>query len=130
MLFNAAAALYALLAVVDLGSAAPASVNHGDGTFFAPGLGACGYTNSSTQHIAAVSKEFFDSFGGGYTNPNDAPICGKTATIHYGDKTTQVEIVDRCGGCKGPTDVDMAPAAFADLADQSLGRIQITWTIN
>lgn len=130
MFFTAAASLYALLAAVGLGYAAPASVNHGDGTFFTPGLGACGYTNSSTQHIAAVSKQFFDSFGGGYSNPNDAPICGKWATIHYNDKTTRVQIVDRCGGCVGPTDVDMAPAAFDDLADEKLGRIKITWSID
>ncbi|EKM52742.1 uncharacterized protein PHACADRAFT_164667 [Phanerochaete carnosa HHB-10118-sp] len=129
-MFFIAALLYALLAVVSLGNAAPAPVNSGDGTFFTPGLGACGYNNNESEHVAAVSHQFFDSFGGGSSNPNDAPICGKMATLHYGGKTTTVQIVDRCAGCSGPSDVDMAPAAFNDLADPSVGRIQITWTIN
>ena len=47
-----------------------------------------------------------------------------------GSKSTKVTIVDRCAGCKGPTDVDMAPAAFKDLASEALGRIEITWTID
>lgn len=36
---------------------------YGAGTFFTPGLGACGRTNTENDHIAAVSHQFFDSFG-------------------------------------------------------------------
>ncbi len=32
------------------------------GTFYAPGLGACGKTNDDNQLIAAVSHQVFDSF--------------------------------------------------------------------
>jgi hypothetical protein len=34
----------------------------GDGTFFAPGLGACGGTNDSSDKIVAVAAELFDQF--------------------------------------------------------------------
>ena len=42
-------------------------------------------------------------------------------------KSVNVMIVDACGGCSGSTDLDFSPAAFSQLADESLGRIDITW---
>lgn len=30
--------------------------------YFTPGLGACGFTNTSSQYVATVSRTFFDSF--------------------------------------------------------------------
>ncbi|THH03221.1 hypothetical protein EW146_g10485, partial [Bondarzewia mesenterica] len=47
--------------------AAPAPVSRaasksGQGTFFAPGLGACGIHNSGSDMIVAVSQELFDHF--------------------------------------------------------------------
>lgn len=59
--------LFASLALfTTLASAAPVTVvprqtNTGDVTFFAPGLGACGNTNTAADLMVAVSVEFFDS---------------------------------------------------------------------
>lgn len=78
MFFNAAV-FSVLFAAIGLGIAAPASVYNGDGrsplelallgvnhdsiaTFYETGLGACGQVNHDTDHIAAVSHQFFDSF--------------------------------------------------------------------
>lgn len=99
----------------------------GDGTFFAPGLGACGITNSGTDMIAAISHQVFDGYPGATANPNDNPICGKKVTAHYQGKSVTVTITDRCAGCLGSTDLDFAPSAFDVLADADLGRIGITW---
>ncbi|KAJ7222353.1 hypothetical protein GGX14DRAFT_663346 [Mycena pura] len=52
-----------------------------------------------------------------------------TATVTHGDKSIQVQIVDRCAGCE-PGDIDLTPAAFAALADMSLGRTSATWKFN
>ncbi|KAJ7701578.1 hypothetical protein B0H17DRAFT_1005093 [Mycena rosella] len=52
-----------------------------------------------------------------------------TATVTHGDKSIQVQIVDRCVGCQ-PEDIDLTPAAFAALADMSLGRTSVTWQFN
>jgi hypothetical protein len=51
------------------------------GTFFAPGLGACGKSNGPNDLIVAVPESIFNSFG--FTspgNPNTAKVCGKTIT--------------------------------------------------
>jgi hypothetical protein len=52
-----------------------------------------------------------------------------TATVTHGDKSIQVKIVDRCVGC-AVGDIDLTPAAFAALADMSLGRTSVTWQFN
>jgi len=52
-----------------------------------------------------------------------------TATVTHGGKSIQVQIVDRCAACE-PGDIDLTPAAFSALADQSLGRTSVTWQFN
>ncbi|KAL1748849.1 RlpA-like double-psi beta-barrel-protein domain-containing protein-containing protein, partial [Schizophyllum fasciatum] len=93
----------------------------GDGTYYAAGLGACGITNSDTDMIAAISST------GATGNPNENPICGKQIRATYGSASVVVAITDRCAGCAGGHDIDFTPSAFAQIADQGLGRIQITW---
>jgi expansin (peptidoglycan-binding protein) len=43
-----------------------------------------------------------------------------------GGKSVTVAITDRCTGCQ-IGDLDFSPSAFSALADESLGRIDITW---
>ncbi|CAG8614390.1 6656_t:CDS:2, partial [Paraglomus occultum] len=43
----------------------------GQGTFFTPGLGACGGYNSADDLICAMNKPQFDDGG----NPNNNPMC-------------------------------------------------------
>ncbi|KAK0438405.1 RlpA-like double-psi beta-barrel-protein domain-containing protein-containing protein [Armillaria borealis] len=108
----------------------------GDGTFYTPGLGACGWNNTEADPIAAVSYLLFDYFPGSTTsNPNLNPICGKKLVAHYTDPQTQqqatsqeITIVDRCAGCEIRWSVDFSPSVFRTLASRSLGRINITWS--
>ena len=48
--------------------------------------------------------------------------------IDQGQSVT-VAITDRCGGCKGATDLDFSKGAFDQLTNnqESLGRVQIEW---
>ncbi|KAF8315049.1 hypothetical protein DL93DRAFT_2079744 [Clavulina sp. PMI_390] len=98
----------------------------GDGTYYGTGLGACGITSKDTDYIVAVSHLLYDSYPGATANPNDNPICGKKIEAHYGGNSVTVTVVDRCVGC-AMRDLDFSPSAFSQLADQSLGRISITW---
>ncbi|EJD03838.1 barwin-like endoglucanase [Fomitiporia mediterranea MF3/22] len=102
-------------------------VQHGDGTFFDVGLGSCGITSSSTEMVAAISKQVYDGYPGATGNPNNNPICGKEVKATYQGKSVTVKIVDRCDGCTGPTDLDFSRGAFDQLADEGAGRIQIEW---
>ncbi|KAL1757609.1 RlpA-like double-psi beta-barrel-protein domain-containing protein-containing protein [Schizophyllum commune] len=104
-----------------------ASAFSGDGTFYAAGLGACGITNSDTDMIAAISSTYFDAYPGATGNPNSNPICGKQIRATYGSSSVVVAITDRCAGCAGEYDIDFTPSAFSQIADQALGRIEITW---
>lgn len=97
----------------------------GDGTYYAPGMGACGEVNTESDYIVAVSKDLFDQ----YTpngNPNKNTLCGKKIQAYYEGKSVEVTVVDRCEGCAYGS-LDFSPTAFSQIADQSLGRIPITW---
>ena len=66
------------------------------------------------------------------SNPNTNPFCNRKirATRHRegvsGNVSVDVTVVDRCTGCK-LYDLDFSPAAFEDMADMSLGRVDVTW---
>lgn len=99
----------------------------GDATFFAPGLGACGGTNSDTDYIAAASKILYEEFEGGNSNPNKAPICGKKGIATYQGKSVTFTIVDQCPPCARGS-LDFSPSAFKELADLDVGRLKgMTW---
>ncbi|KAK0233153.1 expansin family protein [Armillaria fumosa] len=99
----------------------------GEITFYETGLGSCGITSTDSDHIVALSQILYDQ----YTpagNANRNTLCGKTIHIEYGGKSTDVTVVDRCTGC-AEWDLDLSPAAFDDLASESLGRLQsATWS--
>ena len=96
----------------------------GQATYYAPGLGACGQYSTSSDLICALSHGLFDSEA--TANPNNNPFCGRQLKITYQGQSVVVTAVDRCEGCSY-YDVDLSPAAFAQLAPQSLGRIDVTW---
>ncbi|CEG81438.1 hypothetical protein RMATCC62417_15645 [Rhizopus microsporus] len=95
----------------------------GDGTFYTPGLGSCGWTNSETDYIAALNHV---QMGNG-ANSNKNPNCGKHITVKGPSGSVTVKIVDTCPGCSSG-DVDMSPAAFQKIAKLSQGRVPITWS--
>ncbi|TKY87753.1 hypothetical protein EX895_003334 [Sporisorium graminicola] len=98
----------------------------GQATYYAPGLGACGWTNTESDYIVAISASLFDSFGTG--NPNKNPACGHKISASYGGKTITVSVADRCVGCAWG-DLDFTPTGFSQLADMSKGRLSgLTWS--
>ncbi|KAJ7474037.1 barwin-like endoglucanase [Mycena latifolia] len=101
----------------------------GDGTYYEPGLGACGKTNTKDQLIVAVGHGVFDSHpGANPANPNTNPICGKKLKATYGQKSVTVTVEDRCAGCAGAADLDFTEAGFQKLAALEVGRIHgVKW---
>ncbi|OIW25741.1 hypothetical protein CONLIGDRAFT_672701 [Coniochaeta ligniaria NRRL 30616] len=108
------------------------AIHTGDLTYYAPALGACGWTSSPDDAIAAVSHTIFDAAGNGGTNPNANPLCGLSIRVERdqgdgrGNKSVDVVVVDRCVGCAA-TDLDLSPSAFGVLADEALGRVVGSW---
>ncbi|KAL7270533.1 hypothetical protein RUND412_006749 [Rhizina undulata] len=108
-------AVAAFLGLSSVSTAAPTLErrdNFGDATFYSPGLGACGTTNSATDLIGAVNAAFFK--------------CGQQIRLIRDSKSVIVTIVDLCPGC-AQGDVDLSPAAFSQLATSSEGRVKVTW---
>ncbi|KAH8998968.1 expansin family protein [Lactarius hatsudake] len=100
----------------------------GQGTWYNPGLGSCGITNSDTDYIAAVSHVLYDSYPGySGVNPNSNPVCGRKIAATYQGKSVTITATDRCEAC-AETDLDFSPAAFSQLADISVGRLDdVSW---
>ena len=108
------------------GTSQSSSGDHsGEGTFYSTGLGACGKTNQDTDYIVAVSHILYENnqVNG---NSNDNSLCGKKIKASYEGKSVEVTVVDSCEGC-AENDLDFSPSAFSQIADQGLGRIDITW---
>ncbi|QRV95559.1 hypothetical protein RhiJN_23577 [Ceratobasidium sp. AG-Ba] len=132
-MFMGAAALPTNATEITARSINPAGTHTGQDLAVDIGLGACGWWNSNTEWVAAISHELFDGwpgYAGG--NPNNNPVCTTphTADITYNGKTIRVGIVDRCEGC-ALWDVDLSPSAFQALAPLSAGRLYgATWHFN
>jgi len=101
-------------------------------TFYAPGLGACGRTNTDNDNICAISHTLYDASNNS-PNPNTNPLCGRTLrathrdSVSGQDKSLVLTVVDRCEAC-AEWDVDLTPGAFARLeGDPGLGRVKVRW---
>ncbi|KAG8726317.1 hypothetical protein FRC11_000374 [Ceratobasidium sp. 423] len=109
----------------------PYDVHNGWATYYNPsvGIGACGWANGDGELVAAVGTALFqETMIDG--NPNNNPICGKTAAVTYAGKTISVKVVDRCYAC-GYDDIDLSPAAFQQFAALAVGKLQgVSWKFN
>lgn len=88
----------------------------GDMTYFAPGLGSCGGTNSESDAIVALS----------YLQYEGANPCGRTISITMNGVTTSATVVDKCMGCADDA-IDVSPVVFEQLASLDAGRVTVEW---
>ncbi|OBZ69848.1 Papain inhibitor [Grifola frondosa] len=109
--------------------AVTAQTHQGDLFNFVPGLGACGFTNTSTQFVASVSNEFFHSFPGSGTNPNANPICTHNLTVAFNGTNVSAQVVDFCLSCPS-SNVGLSPVAFEVFAPLAQGIVSnVTWEV-
>ncbi|KAI1325141.1 RlpA-like double-psi beta-barrel-protein domain-containing protein-containing protein [Xylariaceae sp. FL0255] len=90
----------------------------GDLTYYTPGLGSCGVTNSDSDHVVALSSADYD-----------ASYCGKTITITKGGKTATASVEDKCPGCASGS-IDVSSTVFEQIADLSVGRTTVDWSFD
>lgn len=95
---------------------------NGQATYYAPGLGACGWTNSASDYIVAISHSLFDSFGTG--NPNNNPACGHKIQATYQGKTITVSVADRCEGCAAKIRAERWTAPCARVSVQTVSTLE------
>ncbi|KAF8602119.1 hypothetical protein BDV93DRAFT_545520 [Ceratobasidium sp. AG-I] len=88
----------------------------GQATWFYPGLGACGGTNTQYEHVVALDAPLW----------NNGANCWRGITIQAYGQQVDAAIVDLCPGC-GYGDLDMAPALFEAFTGLDTGVFQMTW---
>ncbi|KLO08985.1 Non-catalytic module family EXPN protein [Schizopora paradoxa] len=94
-----------------------ADVTHtGRGTFFTPGLGACGQTSTSSDPVVAIGAGRFGSGGN----------CFQWMKITANGVTAFGQTLDECESC-GDSDIDMSPSLFQNFAPLSQGVVEVTW---
>ncbi|KAL2148380.1 hypothetical protein VTH82DRAFT_2300 [Thermothelomyces myriococcoides] len=102
-------------------------IRTGEITYFALGLGSCGFDDSGKDHsenIVAVSS----SLMGAQSNGN--PLCGKTITVKANGNTAQAVVHDKCPSCS-VNDIDASEHLFLDLfGSLDIGRGEIEWYFN
>ena len=102
----------------------------GDGTYYEPYGGSCGWTNTIDDPIVAISatryKEIMSQHN--VANPNNNPVCGAKikAWNPENGKSVVVTVVDSCPGC-AKDDLDLSHFAFDSIADHALGRFKLKW---
>ncbi|RWA07987.1 hypothetical protein EKO27_g7115 [Xylaria grammica] len=89
----------------------------GDITYYQPGLGACGQTNSDSENVVAMSPSEFQG------------NCGKTITITKDGKTATAKVVDKCPSCASGS-IDVSSTVFQSLVDLAVGRTTVTWSFD
>ncbi|KAG9293485.1 hypothetical protein G9A89_009209 [Geosiphon pyriformis] len=100
-------------------------LHRGQGTYYNPGPGACGSTDSDSSPVVALAAPDFDpSSPAG--NPNRNPLCGRSVKITYRGRSVKALVKDRCPVCQSG-DLDMSPVVFQEIANKDLGRIKIKW---
>lgn len=98
----------------------------GDLTYYNPALGSCGFINTDSDMICAVSHLLYDAASTG-PNPNTNPLCGMKLRLRRNGESVDVKIVDRCVGCAA-TDLDVTEAVFKKVADIDQGRVDVEWS--
>ncbi|KAI0206082.1 hypothetical protein F4808DRAFT_191460 [Astrocystis sublimbata] len=108
----------------------------GDITYYALGLGSCGYDDSGvdqTKHIVAISQADWYSRGSGTSlglNMPNHPWCDQTITITANGKTTTALVHDICPGCESGS-IDVSESVFTTLfGGLGGGREAASWQFN
>jgi hypothetical protein len=98
----------------------------GEITYYAPGLGSCGITNTESDYIVALAVDMMNNGA----NPNTNPLCNQQITIEYNGVSQVATVTDTCQAC-AHEDLDLTPSLFSLFADQSEGRVSgVSWYFN
>ncbi|OJA10225.1 hypothetical protein AZE42_11607 [Rhizopogon vesiculosus] len=90
----------------------------GEGTWYEVGTGACGYTDTDSDLVVAVSSDIYDA--GAY--------CNQWVEITNTDngQTASGQVRDECSSCASGS-LDMSPSLFEELSTLDTGVIPISW---
>lgn len=103
------------------GMAAPGKTYTGDFTYYAVGMGSCGFTSTEDEAVVAVSHEIMSAYNG--VNPNKNPLCGTYVTMNGKDgQKYKAKIVDTCPGCDMGS-LDMPESLFNKVTSNGDGRV-------
>ncbi|THH27881.1 hypothetical protein EUX98_g6314 [Antrodiella citrinella] len=120
-------AFFALASVLSVAVALPVpngrrAVTHtGRGTWYDAGLGACGFTDSNSDPVIALSV-------GDYGSGENCNRWITVTNVATGAQATG-QVRDKCSGCPGDS-IDMSPALFSQLGSLAQGVLQVSWVFD
>ena len=92
----------------------------GEGTYYiATGAGNCSFDPSPENLMVAALN---------HVDYADSALCGAFIRVTGPQGSVDVRIVDQCPGCL-EGDVDLSQEAFAEIAELSAGRVDISWQL-
>lgn len=98
----------------------------GDITYYAVGLGSCGYDDSgkdNTENIVALAGSLYTAMAG-------TDLCNKTITIEANGKSVVGQVRDKCPPCTEGS-IDVSEKIFMELfGSLDSGRSAVTWSFN
>ncbi|KAJ1977477.1 hypothetical protein H4R33_006211 [Dimargaris cristalligena] len=96
-------------------------------------VGSCGPMDGLPVDVVAINGMQMNNG----PNPNDNPLCHKTMTVQFEDKTSlttktvTVKVMDTCASCKlGEIVLSNTAAQKLGQAFMNQGRAQVSWLIN
>jgi expansin (peptidoglycan-binding protein) len=99
-------------------ASATTGTGSGDATYYAVGLGACGWTNTDSENVVAINAPQWEA----------GKHCGQWVTITGAAGTAKAKVVDLCPGCASG-DLDMSPVLFeATIGSKDIGRAKMEWS--
>ncbi|MET8542670.1 RlpA-like double-psi beta-barrel domain-containing protein [Kitasatospora sp. NPDC004799] len=87
----------------------------GRATYYAPGMGACGWVSTPDQNIVALDSSTFTT-----------ALCGRKLTVTYKKKSITVTVVDE-SPIAPRHGLDLSEGAFKRLASTDDDHIYVTW---
>lgn len=116
------ASFAALFSAMAAAAPAPAAEKRtsGTATYFAAGLGACGWESSGSDWIVALTPSMYDN----------GSNCGKTVKVTNKNTGTthKATVVDECPTCESTGSLDMSEGFFKALGGTTdEGVFPITW---
>ncbi|VEU24338.1 DEKNAAC105571 [Brettanomyces naardenensis] len=100
------------------------TVYSGRGTYYEVGSDNCGTSSTNEDFVCAIAKSLYDTAA---NSESISTYCGKYINANYNGKSVRVKVVDSCQSCTD-NDLDFSPSAFQQLADLSIGVLQIDWS--
>ncbi|KAI8322599.1 hypothetical protein GQ54DRAFT_310823 [Martensiomyces pterosporus] len=96
----------------------------GYGSHYTPTLGACGWENSSSDLVVAISPHLY----GSTSQSSQSPLCGLCVLVKGPRSYVKAKVAGECIACNSG-DLELSESAYSRIASLDTNRVSISWTL-